>query len=245
VPDLSEVAWPDASSTQCATAIASGWLLGCAPNQNGDYQVYEWMASAQMWTVVPNAWASSISLDLNGAAWAVNQAGQIFKWDGTGFEPFGAPFVASFVASGSDDSETWAVQQSDSSIWNWSGASWQRVPQSYGVKIAVFSAVDACGAHVPWVMNGAENVFRYAPQTSCAFPGAFTQLFASAFDITTDLVVGADNLIRVWKEPFDASATFSPYVVTPWGGANTRLGGWALGVFALDVSNGDVVQLAP
>jgi hypothetical protein len=238
--------WSDASPAQCATAIASGWLLGCSANQAGDYQVYEWLAPTQVWAVVPNAWALSISVDLRGVPWAVNKAGQVLKWNGSGFEPFGGTaFMATYVASGADDSETWAVQQSDTSIWNWSGAIWQRVSGSFGSKIALFSEVDACGAHVPWVINSSWDVFRYTPAPSCVFPGAFSQVSPAASDITTDLVVGTDNMIRVWKQPADASATFNPYIATPWGAANTRLGGWALGVFALDVANGDVVQLAP
>jgi hypothetical protein len=135
--------------------------------------------------------------------------------------------VASYVASGSSDTETWAIQASDQTIFNWTGTSWAPVTGSpQASKIAVFSSPDpSCGAapHSPVVLGTDGNVYFY----QCG-SGAFTlSTGAAAVDISTDLEVRTDGNIYVWAGSFWAF-----YTAAIWG-TDARIGGWANGIFAM------------
>jgi hypothetical protein len=236
--------WRPRPPTECATAVASGWLIGCTPDA-GNYDVYRWVASMQSWTQITNSWAVSVSTDFQGNAWVIDAAGSVSKWNGSGFTPLTSqpPCPAASVASGSTDSETWVVCASDGSIWNWTGSAWAQVPGAYAAKVAVFSTPTPCGGHAPWVKTSDGGLYQYVDGAGCTFPGQFRQVFASATDITTDLIVGSDDVVHLWMSD---STGFRDYVASPWRSASTRIGGWAFGVFAInidDVPRANIMQL--
>jgi hypothetical protein len=215
-----------------ATAVASGWVIGCdPPDPSGKgRRIYRWDGGSQNWSSVPGL-ATSITVDLNGVPWVVNGLGQIFKWNGSAFARFplaNDSFVASSVASGSKDNETWAIRKSDSTIWNWNGSAWIQTAGNAS-KIALFSHLDACGDHLPWIINASQKISQYTHQPGCA-PGQFGQVNGAALDMSTDYVLGADGVVYSWT-----NGTWTPYRTSPWG-TNTRIGAGPNGLFAASTS---------
>jgi hypothetical protein len=226
-------------------AVASGWILGCTAQVPDNYDVLEWDAVQGTFDQAGGSWASSISVDLNGNPWVVNNIGQIYKWNGLGFTAFGGTsFVASSVASGSNDNETWAIR-SDGAVCNWadagSGPDWICVEGAGASKVAVFSAPTAsCHDHVPWAINSNHTVYVYMHPFGCD-PGGFLPVKTGtvALDITTDFILGMDGNVYAWNA---ATSVFNQYVAAPWG-ARTLIGGWIHGLFAASVDTHEVQMI--
>ena len=231
-----------------STSMGSGWAIGSdSKGTNGDFGIYQFLGSPDFakghWNEVSGG-AVTVSVDLNKNPWIVNNAGQIYQWNGSSWTAFGpSSFKASSVASGSSVSETWAIQKSDQTIFHWTGTnatngSWAQVPgfpagnpPPQGSKIAVFSAPDtSCGGsappHSPVVLGLNENIYFY----QCG-QGAFTFANGAGTDISTDLAVGGDGNLYVWR---GCGEGWGLYNAAPFG-TNTRIGGWADGIFAMPV----------
>jgi hypothetical protein len=230
-------------------SIGSGWAVGSDPVGNGDFGIYRWVPSQNFahgsWTEVPGG-AQTISVDLNGTPWIVNQAGQVWKWTGSNWAPIGpSSFVFSAVASGSTDAETWAIQRSDQIVYHWTGAEWVRVSDYLGsppkaITIAVFSGIDAsCPTpqHSPVVLgtNPIPTIYFF----SCVL-NAFSSGDGAGWDISTDFVVDTSGNLE-----YRLGRTWNPlYVAAPWG-TSTRIGAWVNGIFAIPPDGTSVLVIPP
>ncbi len=240
--------WTTFSTTNAqATAVGSAWVIGtntmgsgsCTAG-TGDCGIFQ-ATSSGAFAQIPNAGARSISVDLNGVPWIVNNAGQIFKWNGSAFAAFGpSTFVASGVASGSIDTETWAIQKSDQTIFHWLGGTtgWSQItgnPAPKALKIAVFSTLDpTCNTHLPVVLGNNQAIDFFSCATS-----SFSVSNGAGFDLSTDYAVGTDgNIFHFNAGP----ATWSPYILIPSGAtaSNTKIGAWIDGLWAMRTDTGQL-----
>jgi len=223
------------------TSIASGWVLGNVADANGNFSIYRWDPSAQNWPQVTGG-AERISVDLNGNPWVVNTAGQIYKWNGSAFVPFGGSFCAQSVASGTNDNETWATRCGDLAVFHWNGTSWHGDPfGALANKIALFSTPDPnCGDHLPVLIGTDTNIYFYK-HTDCA-SGSFTFSVENGqgLDITTDFAVGFDGNVYRWDTNVPG---WDFYIAGPFA-MDTRIGGWWNGLFAMSASTGALQLLS-
>jgi hypothetical protein len=221
-----------------ARSVGSGWMIGTQTVFGSqDFGIYQWHPENRQWYQVSNAGAQVISVDLNGNPWVVNDVGQVYKWNGSSFDPFGPPFQAVWVASGARDDETWALK-ADNTIWHFNGTSWLQVlgsPPPLALKIVLFSSVDpVCMSHLPVVL-GTDHTIRFY---SCS-TGSFSLVNGAGSDLTTDMVVDTNGDIERW----DASASaWRWYAAGPFGTA-TQIGGWINGVFARSTSTSEIVKI--
>ncbi len=233
----------------CASAIASGWMIGCDHKS-----LFEWDPVAVAWEQVPGVSAYKVTVDLNGIPWAIRPDGQILKWNGSAFAPFGisadgGTLCALDVASGSSDEETWALECGGGAILHWTGTAWSAVPGA-GVKIAVSSAIDpACNAHVPMVIGTNQILFYYwcaanGFVANLIDPSSVTVMFAN--DLSTDFILDTLGQINQWSGfPTDVNAPpWSPFVPAP-GGNSSRFGAWGGWIFAMSLDTGDMAMIAP
>ncbi len=188
------------------TAIGSGWSIGTNSVGNGDFGIYQWIPSAQLWSGANGGGGKKVSVDLNGNPWVVNSAGDVYKWTGSvwagyghGQVPANTPFNS--VASGSADSETWATG-TDNTIWHYAGSSWTQVTGiGAGIKIAVFSTPDAtCADHLP-VILGTDNRMYFVGHSGCGAYAPNGNLWPSSgggIDISTDYILGGDTNVYHW-----------------------------------------------
>jgi hypothetical protein len=142
----------------CATAIAVGannsaWVLGCDNPSAGNHGIYRFNGSS--WQVVPGA-AKAIAVAPNGAPWVVNAAGEIYRWNGLGFQGLGAPGCAREIGVGSNDI-AYAIGCNslgggNYGVYGWNGHGWESVPGA-AVRVSV------SGAGVPAVVNASGTVF--------------------------------------------------------------------------------------
>jgi hypothetical protein len=239
-------------------AIASGWAIsneqiGCCQ----DGKIYQWDALTQGWDLRPGG-AVSISVDLNGTPFVVNSQQTVFKWNAAAstwnYYCGQAANSAVSVASGANDSETWAILpnnqvaicQCDNTLPNCQSGKW--VPQgpssTKGSKVAVQSTLDttcsSAGAHYPMVkgLPGDPYVYRWKCDNN---PPSLTGTAGGGVDLSTDMVVGGDGRLYEW----DANAspplwvdygTASPY------GLNALIGSWYSGIFLMK-SDGSAAQI--
>ena len=170
---------------------------------------------------------------MNGTVWVVNKAGVIFKWVNNAFAVFSAPFAAASVASGSNDTETWATKASDQTIWHWTGSQWVQVPGG-ALKVTVFSAPDpVCNDHLPVVLGGNNSIYFYQHVGGCS-GGAFTFSNGGGSDLSTDFVVDATGKIDQWS-----AGAWHSYVTGPYG-TSTKIGAWVGGIFAMSSATGAI-----
>src|SRR5205807_543932 len=122
--------------------------------------------------------------------WVISSAGQIYRWTGSAFSVFGpSTFVASSVASGWNNNETFAVRASDHTIWNWQSNKWTQLSTSQtGTKVAVFSSSNGCGTigniHDVWIIDANHNIYK-GSRINCGSSFTLAQMPGSASDITT------------------------------------------------------------
>jgi hypothetical protein len=246
------VLWTPVSG--CASAIASGWILGCGPfrDPTGE-EMWQWDPTTQEWSRETGVYAVSITTDLDGNPLAVQADGTLIQRTALGFKASSAalPSVSSVAAgSSSAGDELWVIR-ADNTIWNWRPAQaiWAPVPDATATKIAVFSDMPGpCSPakHVPWIIDSMNNVYQYS-EAHCTFPGTFTMPDPNlkAVDISTDFVVGTDGNLYQW-DPL--TAKFGPrggaiqaYAPAPFG-SFTRIGTWVNGIFAFNsgIPNGSI-----
>jgi hypothetical protein len=223
-----------------ATSVASGWILGGnAVGTNGDYGVWRFdpTLNPPNWVSVPGG-GVAITVDLHGTPWLVNNAGRIYKWDGSVFQAFGSSaFVAKSVASGVNDFETWAIRASDGAIFQWTSSGWTQRGQTgaTGTKIAIRSVPDSqCQDHLPMVTGtgGDLSIYKYTHTSSCT-SGLFEYSNGGGVDIATDFTLN-NGIVYRW----DSQVGWQIYSSVPAG--SNKIGAWANGVYVLSTSNSQV-----
>lgn len=124
-----------------------------------------------------------IAVDPAGLPWVVNDARQIFRWDGNAFQQL--PGLAQDIGIGPTGTPPYIVGTNavpgGFGIYYWDGSSWQQLPDYGGVRIAV--GQDG----TPWVVDNAQQIFVYRWNSRM-----WQQLPGAAYDIG----VGADG--SVW-----------------------------------------------
>jgi hypothetical protein len=209
----------------CARSLASGWVIGCDPDANGNGHVYRWLPSDGWSRPDSVARGVFITVDLLGAPWITNSAGQIFKFGKGGFDAFQpqSSFCASRVAVGMEiNNEVWAIRCNEAGVYHWNGAAWERIGGTLvAAQIAVFSQPDpVCGEHLPWTMGFAPDphgprppFFQGVVQEACGSHN-FTATPFRGNGLTTDFLLGTDNNLYHWN---GTNLESPPYAVAPWG----------------------------
>jgi hypothetical protein len=207
VPGVCTVPTGFYSIPSCMSPLGAGWGVACRART-----IWRWTWNSSSggalgaWSNVPGpSGVTTVSVDLNGNPWVIDSAGQIYKWNGSAFIAFGPiSFVASSVASGSGDAETYAINASDHTIWRYSPlprGHWLRMSATQtATKIAVFSTPNGCALpliHDPWIIDSNHNIYKGA-NVNCGGSVAFSQALGSALEITTDFIKSTDGLIYAW-----------------------------------------------
>lgn len=145
------------------------WVIGTDAS-GGGYGIYRMASNDGAWERQPGG-AVAIALE-NQTPWVVNNANEIFRWNGAGWECM--PGAAIDIAAG-DDGEVWAIGTNAAfgghSIHRWDGNNWTTVPGG-----AERIAVDDDGN--PWVANSQHLIFRGDGGSWHPVPGAARDLGA-------------------------------------------------------------------
>jgi hypothetical protein len=150
---------PNANGSQ----IGDAWVLGSDPDSNGDYAIFQWQNS----TWVEHAGrANHIAVGPEGYAWVVNHLGEIYYWNGTGFEPAPGNACASWIGVGYNNHGStyggpWILGCHEGaggySIYQLQGSTWVLQPGS-AVKLAM-------GPRGPWVISTTGSLYYWNGST--------------------------------------------------------------------------------
>lgn len=187
-------------------ADGSVWVIGTEP-QPGGYAIYR-LAGGAAWTKVPGG-AVRIAVAHDGRAWVVNDMRQIYRFNGTFFQPMiGA---ATDIGAGSDGT-VWAVgtdpQPGGFGIYRFDGAAWTKIPGG-----AVRVAVGPDGFAT--VTNNLRQIYRFNGSSFQLMPG-----------LAVDIGIGADG--SAWAVGADAEP--GGYAIYRWSGRWTRVHGGATNI---------------
>jgi hypothetical protein len=171
----------------CHFASAQNWVMitgitaqDIAVGKNGivwaigkNFNIYRLKGST--WETIPGG-AARVAVDPQGAAWVVNQGGDIYKYNlainNWEIKPGGATDIA-VGANGS----VWCIGRNSVpggyDIYKWNGSNWSLVPGG-----AMRIAVDASGN--AWIVNNSANVFHFEGNTFVMKPGAVKDIGAGA-----------------------------------------------------------------
>ena len=143
--------------------------------------------------------AMEISGAPNGGAWVVNNAGNIYEYNGTNWTQ--RPGAAKDVGVGSNGT-VWVIGTNavggGYGIYRWNGSNWDNIPGG-----AVRIAVDPNG--LAWVVNNAGGIYQYTGSGWIQRPGA-------AYDIG----IGADGTVWV----IGTNPEGGGYGIYRWNGSN-------------------------
>jgi len=168
----------------------------------GGYSISKWNGIS--WDVLPYSAGIRIAVDQYGTPWVVNKSNLIFRYNGTMFEQVAG--TATDIGIGADGSVfkigTDEVSPTGGfSISKWNGYSWDVLPYSAGVRIAV----DQYGT--PWVVNKSNLIFRYNGTM-------FEQIAGTA----TDIGIGADgSIFKIGNDEVSQTGGFS---ISKWNGSS-------------------------
>jgi hypothetical protein len=233
-------------------SVGSGWVIGTNPVGPSDFGITQWVPTAANGNPTTGAWrtgvpggAVTISVDLTGTPWVINSAHQIFQWSGSNWTPYASGFCATSVASGTNATETWAIDCSNN-LWHFDGSGAKGQVPGGGTKVAMLSRIDlTCGDRLPIIIGEDGQLYLYYhPQGLC---GTYTYSLpqGATSDISTDFEVGGTDGSLYRFDPVRSTSTssvWSSYTSTPWG-TNTRIGAWSEGIFAMDSVSGSIDML--
>jgi hypothetical protein len=127
------------------------------------------------WETIPGT-ASRVAVDPDGAAWVVNSAGSIFKYNLASKDWEQKAGTAKDVGVGADGS-VWVVGtgavEGGYGIYKWNGSGWTSVPGG-----AVRITVDPSGN--AWIVNSTGNIFQYNGSSWNPKPGPAKDIGAGA-----------------------------------------------------------------
>jgi len=173
-------------------ADGSVWIIGTNV-QPGGFDIWKRNAAGTGWTNIPGG-AQRIAVDATGNAWIVNSTQTIFRYDGSKWVVVNGQ--ARDVGVGAHGT-VWLIGNNAQGGGNYDiyrstdrGANWTRIPGA-AVRISVDPAGNA------WVVNAANNIFRYNGTQWVQTPGS-----AQDVGVGSDgaiWVIGADNGIYRWN----------------------------------------------
>jgi len=173
----------------CQIASAQNWvyIAGIAAQDIGvgrngavwatatNGSIFRWSGSS--WESIIGG-AARVAVDAEGAAWVVNDYGDIYKYDTSTKYWELKPGSAKDIAIGGDGS-VWVIGSNavqggyDIYKWDWSASNWSKAPGG-----AVHIAVESSGN--PWIVNNTNNVFRYNGSSWDQKPGSVKDIGAGA-----------------------------------------------------------------
>jgi|LauGreStaDraftv2_3_1035109.scaffolds.fasta_scaffold02418_2 hypothetical protein len=134
-------------------ASAGGvWVLGTA-KVSGGYEIFR-LTGTSTWTKVTGG-AMRIDVDPKGNPWIVNDAGNVYRWNGNGWDTINGP-KARDVGIGGDGS-VFIVGQ-DGSIHKWSSSS-----SSWVKRDGVMSEITVSRQGIPFGVNASKNIYMGYP----------------------------------------------------------------------------------
>jgi hypothetical protein len=142
----------------------SVWAIGCN-RVPGGFGIYKQNSSGTGWVQEPGGGAVSISVDPSGNAWVTQDAGQIYRWNGSGW--IRVPGCAHDVDVGAGGS-VWVIGcnpvPGGYGIYHWNGTGWD--PQPGGaVRIGVDPGIagpdqtETPGCCNAWVINNVGHIY--------------------------------------------------------------------------------------
>jgi len=136
------------------------WVIG-GNAEAGGYDIYRSTNSGANWTKIPGS-ALRISVDPAGNAWVVNNANNVFRYDGNQW--IQTPGSAKDIGVGSDGA-IW-VTGADGGIYRWNGSNWT---QKSGGATQIAGGPNG----LVWVVNGAGEMYK-AQEAAAATPATVT-----------------------------------------------------------------------
>ena len=175
------------------------WVIGTTAEAGG-YGIYRSTDQGASWTKIPGS-AVRVSVDPQGNAWVVNNANNIFRFDGSNWVQLTG--AATDIGIGADGA-AWAIG-TDSGIYRWEGSNWAKKPGG-----AAQIAAGPNGA--VWVVNHGNQIY----QAQAAPVVASTQVASAAVVAPTGTIV----LQGTTSIPVTGSTTVSsgPVVAVPGSG---------------------------
>jgi hypothetical protein len=155
---------PGAAKDVGIGANGTVWVIGTNA-EGGGFGIYRWNSRINNWDKIPGS-AMRIDVDPAGNAWVVNNARNIYRYNGSAFVQ--TPGQALDIGVGGDG--TVYVVGTDNGVYRWDGGNWQKGS-------GVLSDISVDGKGNPYGVNPGKQIFasgQAAPTPIAVAPPAAT-----------------------------------------------------------------------